>query len=268
MQFSKLLAFAVLAPFCVADTIVNTPGSGSTGTFQAFPSNFGVNGESGTPYWANPSIDGPLRNIGYFLTNTGNTFPAPTPGLTSPKWFGNNDGTAAPSFYFTSTTASAISVSLIYTGDQLEFGWYDITNPANLHALFTTSAPTGSTSSFAPGVGTNYGFYMRYLSTSPGTPFDVFYTQDPLNSSGVGSERAAIGAPHQHFAVFSSDSAGAQPYYIGAEGGWGISGLERQGDYQDFVVKLAAVPEPRSMGLAGLALLTLGGGLKRLRRGR
>lgn len=259
----RLAMTIVVAATAHADTIQNTPGSGSTGSFQPFPTSFAVNGESGNPYWANPSIDGAQRNIAYFLTGVGGPFPATSPGLASPPWFGNPNGSAAASFRFMSAVAmrATVSLPLTFTANAMEIGWYDVANPAVLHQLFTTSSPLGATQTFFPGAGVSYGFYAHYLPGSPGNPIDYYYTQDELDTGTVGSERYYYGT-RQHFAVFAQSLVpNAETYYIGLEDGFGPNGLERQGDFQDIVLQLRPtaldnVPEPASftLGLLSIAL--------------
>jgi len=243
-----ILCGLIISASGLADTI-------ESATWQPFP----TLAEDATPYWDNRSQDGSQKNIGYFLTGLSG-YPN-SPGLTNPQYLGSGGSTAPSSIIFNSTGPNLLTVLLKATSNGLEFGYFNAASPVDTRALFTTATAVGTqltfTSEFA-----RYGYYIHYLpNQGPLIPNDFYKS---VATASVGTEINALGGVHQHFTVFEGiGGAGAGSYVVGAEDRWGVvnppgslSVEELQGDYQDFVVGIAAVaiPEPATMALMAFGL--------------
>ena len=246
----------LMATATFADTIV---GSGSAAFRKWTAADLD---QDGKPYWDNPSLDGPKKNIGYFLTD------APTAPLTLapgalPYWgkayhsAADTGGKADLNFSFLrSALSSTASLKLENAGNENidQFGWYDITRPLVLHPLFLGPDKAPAIQTFTPSA--LYGFY---LSGSEGT----FYTQSSLNPRGD--------TKHQHFVVFQESAVpGVETYWLGIED-LTVHGLKgnkgRAGDYNDMLIRICtAVPEPSTAALALVGLLFMLGLLQRRHR--
>ncbi len=223
-------ALALGAGSVHADTIV---GSGAWQSYTAAQVN-----ENGTPFWDNPSLDGPHMNIGYQL------LPA------TPKYYGNSNGSAVSNESFTRGASAGADVGSLLleiagNADHNEVGWYDTSAPTVLHTIWTgADSPTsGAGESFTPS--TNWGLYLK-------GPGGTFYMNSALNTPADGD---------QHFAIFQlSAASGAEKYEIGVEDlPSGTNCAEGLGDFNDFVFTLqsqpgtgSGVPEPASLSVLGL----------------
>jgi hypothetical protein len=264
LSWSGALA-VIFSVTAFADVISGSAGAG----FQ----NWAVTNlnENGSPFWDNPSMDGPKKNVGFYLTGAPT---APLPGAPGalPYWgeaFNSNTdtgGAADLSFFFQRDSSSSISAILelqvAARSNVNEFGWYNTSDPSTLHALFAGGSVAPTTNNFSPS--TDYGFYLK--SGNAGT----YFTQSSLNSGGD--------TAHQHFAVFRDSSvAGTETYWIGVEDlpANGFAGNENNtGDYNDMLIRisvsdLTTVPEPSTamLVLSG-SLLIVGFTRRRSTRGR
>lgn len=241
-----------------------------TGSWQSAAPN-----QTGTPFWANPSGDGPQCGVGYVLTGSSNATYCSSSlnALTSPlSYFGN--GTAAPTnLYFTANpTGYMVTLDGVFTNAPDQIGWYSTTDPSHtVNWLLSTATTLGVPIFFNPCGGTcDFG-----LVEGPGAVVDTWYSDTSLSSSGA--EYASLGSYHQHFAAFQV-TAGISNYYLGVEDGetnWVVTGTayttqngsvsEGGGDYNDLVLQLQTVPEPATLGFVGLGLMALLGA-RRLRR--
>ena len=229
----------LLITLLAAGPLLATSIVGTTGSWQTFPATLN---EDGTPYWDNQSKDGSQLNIGYYLSGTGGSFPQPSPGIT-PDWWGNSNGTADLGFYFNSLAPIPIALRLEVAGwsGTNQFGWYDTSNSAVLHPIFTGPDSPVMHSIFSPS--NSFGFYL--LAGSGQT----FYTQSSNNTGGEGST--------QHFAAFV-ESLSNSVYWIGVEDQTASErGKECLGDFNDLVIRMSAVavPEPSTWTMLGLGLL-------------
>ena len=243
-----LLAAAILTSAAVAHAgiVVGTAGDG----FQTF----GTPDENGTPFWDNPSLDGPHQNIGYQVLNTyGSVLP----------WWGTSAGGFDPNFHFdrgasSGSVSGALKLEIASYSNANEVGWYDITDPSHTHHVIwtgTDSSSSNASQTFTPSV--DWGLYI----SGPG---GTFYSNSSLNS---------VDTSTQHFAVFATTplagmGSGNEAYYIGAEDLPATTNTyEKPGDYNDFIFTIASVaginnvPEP-----ASLAILVLGAAGLLLRR--
>ncbi len=254
LVWGRVLVVLLALPVTVfADTISGTAGA----AFQSWAST-NLN-QNGTPYWDNPSQDGPNKNVGFFLINAPTAQLAGAPGAL-PYW-GNTfnsatDSGGTPDLNFTFDRTAAFSVAnleleVAQNANINEFGWYNVDDPSVLHPIFLGPDSAPSTDTFSPSA--QYGFYLK---GADGT----YYTQSSLNPSGDTS--------HQHFVIFQGSSTpGAETYWIGIEdlSVSGLNGAEGgSGDYNDMLVHISAevspaVPEPSTVALVlGGFLFVLG----------
>ncbi len=191
-------------------------------------------GVSSNPYWVNQSQDGAAQGLAFKL------------GQYAPLQY-QTSGSAPPNdtpqnFYFNSTPGETIQAQFLLgvTLDNLEFGWYDTSNPGTLNALFTrTGAPNATVISPLSGIvqfspTSQFGFYLKYLNVPLPGPVcaalvtagganvtaqasdcytqapllhtsQVVYTQSSLNTTGANSEAA--------FEAVSTVPGGLAPFH-------------------------------------------------------
>lgn len=229
----------------------------SNGNFQAFPTL--TEGTGNTAYWDNASLDGSHKGIGYFLT--GQSGDATSPNYSSPLWFQGSGQLGSPSaILFNSTGAVTIRVLLHTTLNNIEFGYYDAATPGNTIRLFDTSTSLGTAVTMT--MPSSYGFYIHYLSPTPGVDYFKSSSVNSLSTESIG---------HMHFAAFTP-SANSNTMVLGVEDQYGLHSFatpdEQLGDYNDFVVSVlssttAVAPEPSTYGLIGLGLASVIGWKRR-----
>lgn len=235
----------LMAPVVSADSLDVLKGDSTWRPFQT-PTTVG-----GTAHWNNSSFDEGDNhqhecNIGYWLSGTGGcgtAFNTPSPRITP-----NSLGDATTGFLFTKaagtlsvTVTSHLQVSAYKDTD--EFGWFDLSAPSVLNALFRATNIAGSGATFVPSG--SYGFYLK----SP---------EGTYLSTGVGDTRS-------HFAVFQL--AGNDHYMIGAEDMWNWADR----DFNDLAYDIKVngdntnVPEPATIVLLGSGLVGIGAAVRRRR---
>jgi hypothetical protein len=250
-----------------------------------------------TPFFNNVTSDlGGLGNAGYFLTNTG-AFASTLNPVTPPTGYlgqVSNNSAAALAFDLV-RQATSINVTVLYQdapqtnanqGSILSgttVGIYDASNPANKFQIFgpggiTTGATANNFSTAGiSGTGT-YGFYATVCQ--PGFGLGncyTFYSDTSLNPS-VSNEFSSFvlegpGNVHQHFALFTLASGG---FYLAFENSVsstsfdGVGGPEHYGVFDSFILGIntgaGSVPEPATLSMMGLGLLSLGLMGRRLRK--
>lgn len=241
--FSLMAGMLCLAASGFADTIA----SGS-GTWQPFPTTL-TQGVSNTAYFDNASQDGNQKGVGFFVT--GQSGYPNSPGFVNPPWLGGSGALGMPSsILFNSTGQVKITVLLHSTGNADDFGFFDATQPGNpVTKLFDTNTAVGSSVILTlPGT---YGFYLHYTDPNVGTDYYKSNTAASITTEAPG---------HQHFVVFIPTlSATPQDFVVGTEDGWGTVHPaaaidEKVGDYNDFVIRISAVPEPATFGFIAFGL--------------
>jgi hypothetical protein len=143
--------------------------------------------ESGTPYWAQRSLDGQRMNVGYCLTATGNcaALGAPYNGFQYLAAAGGGQ-------LFNITFAAQGPVTITLLGEiaglasRNTLGWYHTSQPGVLYQLFPGSATTGAIATFTPS-----GTFALYSTNGMGQ----FY-------SSISAFNIHDSGTHQHFAFF------------------------------------------------------------------
>ncbi len=264
-------------------------------SFTSFAFNSGqtipVAGVAGTPFWNNYSPDigtggSNAMNIGYLLTDTGG-FTSTTSVLGGDSVAGmlvGAGGSDPAAFNFTANgDPYTIEVLFSATGlpGDITMGWYNVSTPSILNPIFSnvgeTSAPLPPPTAFSGGTsGSQYGFYATMCYNPPTcTVTATYYTQSAdgtTASLGTVTPFGTIGDPtaFNHFALFNLNSNPGNYVLAFSEAPNG-GGTEQFGDFQDFVVELqdtaaASVPEPATLAIVGLGLVTLGIVRRRSRR--
>ena len=245
-----------------ADTI---SGSGTAG-FQGWAASDLNN--NGKPYWDNKSLDSKNKkqqkqsNVGFYLTDESIVPLDDGPDAALPYWGKagkskkKTGGNADLSFFFqrTEPTDSAVlKLEVDPAADIDEFGWYDITKPAEMHPIFLGPEAPVTTDTFSPSL--QYGLYLKRDDQA------TFYTQSSMNPYKD--------TLHQHFVVFQeSATPGAEVYWIGIENRTRLELKSKEGglgDYNDMLVRISClppvvpVPEPSAavLVLSGISLITM-----------
>jgi len=246
-SFHVALVVAILGSS--GSVFADTISSGSSGVgFQTF----GTPNENGTPFWDQQSMDGSHKNIGYLVNSEY--------GSLLPYW-GKSDGKFDKSFSFTRGASSGdvsglLKIEIAGYHNLNEVGWYEVGNTSNKNTIWSGSDGAGVDALFNPT--TNWGLYI----ISPG---GTFYSESGYNT-GTNDDKK-----NQHFAVFlesplANYGDGYEKYYIGVEDlKLANSGIEKSGDYNDFVFTIQSapevgggdIPEPASLSVLGLGAAAL-----------
>lgn len=249
------LSFACLSTGARADTILGS------GAFQAMnpaqPNTLEESNTSTKPFWDNKSLDsvnGPSGNIGNFITGTGLFQDDPNSPRENLSYYGNRNGSAASNVVFSSSGGPHVATlegGITAWAGSDAFGWYDQTG---LHFLFDNLSASPVVSFDPTG---DYGFFLRNGQSS------YFFVQSEFNIAAQPGEDS-----HQHFSIFSNQPSST--YWIGVEDLPGMQGYERNGDFNDVIVKItapvSATPEPSAVSLFGIGLIALAIGGIKLRR--
>jgi len=292
-----LVVLLTISGMAVADTI-STP-AGNTVVPMLPNSTYAADTSLGnTPFFNNISVDGGgADNAGYFLTNTGafagGTVTAPTGYLTQ----SSNNSLAALAFGLV-RQATSINVSVLYQNapstnlnqgsiqSGTSFGIYDAGTMAKTQIYGAGTIPgqvgAGATAVSTAGIsGTGtYGFYATVCQ--PGFGLGncyTFYSDTNLNPNVTNSGNSFVVEGlfnvHQHFALFTLASGG---FYLAFENSVsssnfdGPSGPEHYGAFNDIIFgintggSVGGVPEPATLSMMGLGLLSLGLMGRRLRK--
>jgi len=242
---------AVLALFCSANSFADVINA-SGGNFYTWTA--GDVNNNGNPFWDQLSADGTQCNIGYWMLGTATPGACVNSGPSSaisPQ--GNKDflgGAASTSnvagFTFT-PSGGPLQITLQVEDSGVSssntFGWYLVSSPGTLHQLFAGSDSPLLTTSFTP-TG-NYGFYLK---RGDGT---TFLTGGVSGIDGI-----------QHLALFANspahptgDGSTVNDYFIAGEDR--LFGENSDFDFNDLVVHVTDVPEPRFLGILGLSAIGL-----------
>ena len=242
------LSFACLSAGALADTIL---GSGAFQSMNPAQTNtFEASNISTKPFWDNKSLDsvnGPSGNIGNFITGTGLFKDDPNSPRENLSYYGNRNGSAVGNATFSNaggTHVATLEGGITAWSNLDEFGWYDVSDPSDLHVLFNnlSAAPVA----FFDPTG-DYGFFLRNGQGN------YVFLQSDLNPANIAGEQS-----HQHFSIFSQDP---YTYWLGAEDLTGMNRVERNGDFNDMIVRItapvSATPEPAAVSLFGIGLMAL-----------
>ncbi len=199
-----------------------------------------ANNPTNNPYWNSLSWDGTNKNVGFCLTGTSNCASPVAPG--NLPYLGQSNGKAFTDFFFNSSggtvTATFDSGIAGYEASD-SIGWYEVSNPTQLHTLFSGVTAAGKTASFTP-TG-EYGLVFTDAAID-----DTFYSNTALGSDST----------YQHFAVFQQAS---NSYFVGAED---LPSSGTDFDYNDMLIQLTSsntsAPEPGAVALVGSGLIGLG----------
>jgi hypothetical protein len=197
---------------------------------------------SGTPFWDGHSGDGATKGVGYILTGTGG-FSTQYISPSSLYYLGNADGSGPAVETFKSlsgiTTTYIASIAAYSTDNSV--GILDETTG-------TTQWLTDGSTLVTINAGDTYAFILTRQSPAPSTFIsDTTYSNGSLSNTD---------GSNQHFAIFSSNSNGTGPFYVGVED-LPYSGSDL--DFNDFVFEMQATPEPASMILFGCGILGVAG---------
>jgi hypothetical protein len=266
MKRILMVVVLALSGSAFADSI-----SSATGSFSPFPGTFTASTPAwvsaqtppetaGSPFWNNPSDDigaggSHMMNIGYVLNDDG--------GLEgTPSVLGSDSVTedlvaasgADPTAFDFISNATADYLSLLFAQSSLDtgnavqgtvFGYYVGSTYTPMYTPVDTSSPTGMTTIDPATPGNSYGFYAT-VCYGPG--MCETYTTGNGNFGNVPGA-----ASWNHFALFLLASGN---YALGFTAADAMVG-ESLGDYNDVVIELQAIPEPRSIGMMVLGLLGL-----------
>jgi hypothetical protein len=236
---SALFIFSVffISTSAFADMIIGSSNSG----WQSWGlSNLNNNGN---PYWDHASWDGTYKNIGYCLTSN-NCGPYSAPPGTIPYW-GMNDGSADPNFYFLGNPSSNDDFTLMlelagYSSTNI-FGWYEIDpntgqKTGNNHPIFSGPDSAGTVKAIT--VSQYYGFFFQVPQTGK-----TYYTQSQYNSDH---------AREQHFSIFKDSNT----FWMGMED---LYFCNTDKDYNDMILRdITPVPEPSTFLLIGAGFIGVG----------
>jgi hypothetical protein len=236
-----LVALLLASPLALADTI--NLGGGSWANIPA------TSNESGTQFWANPSMDGADQNVGYLLPGFGG-FPTGIGGqYLSMDWSATRPRQSRAHGVVNDVTFNSVGGSQTgslllevsaYAGRNALYA-YNVTDPGQRTLLF--SGPAGGGTNVQVNIPyTQYGF----LLIGPG---GTFYSG---NGPGAVSSDAT-----SNFAFFQ-DPAQPGVWWMGIEDlTTCATGIERLGDYNDMIVKIntSPVPIPPTALLLGSGLL-------------
>ena len=223
-----LVALLLASPLALADTI--NLGGGSWANMPA------TSNEGGTPFWAEPSMDGAHQNVGFLLPGLGG-FPTGTGG----QYLSIGGGVVNNVTFNSAGSGQTESLLLEVAGNAGSnvLYAYNVANPSQRTLLF--SGPAGAGTNVQVNIPfAQYGF----LLIGPG---GTFYSG---NGAGAVSSDAT-----SNFAFFQ-DPAHPGLWWMGIEDlTTCATGIEGWGDYQDMILKVSAVPIPPTALLLGSGLL-------------
>jgi len=301
VNMKKLLAVLLtISGMALADTI-STPAANTIVPMLPNSTYAADTSLGNTPFFNNMSVDGGgADNAGYFLTNTG-AFAGTLSPVTPPTgYLGQvaNNSAAALAFDLV-RQATSINVSVLYQNapqtnlnqgsiqSGTSFGIYDvgtlaktqIYGPGTIPGQVGAAATTVSTAGIS-GTGA-YGFYATVCQPAEGLGnCYTFYSDTSLNPNVTNQFSSFVvegpsGTVHQHFALFTLASGG---FYLAFENSVssnsfdGTGGPEHYGAFNDIIFSIntggggGGVPEPATLSMMGLGLLSLGLMGRRLRK--
>jgi hypothetical protein len=254
VQLACIVGLTLLSQNVKADTLVGPGGAFRPWTATAVLGTTANPKNNGFPYWNNLSGDGPTDNIGWCMVGTGGCIIASPPGAIAA--YITATGGSVQNMIF-QNNGIPVSVSLLgLLTNQLGgtngydlFGWYEINANGSIGkttVLWNSgTAAVGANAVFTPAG--NYGLFLENIQGNGQA--DYFWFMNSSQNSSAGSV-AATADSRQHFAVFSGTPG---QFLVGID-----DTNNGDGDFNDMILKVTNVPEPRALFLLSVGLL-LGG---------
>jgi hypothetical protein len=256
VELASLIGLTLLSQNLKADTLVGPGGAFQPWTAAVLGPVASPTYTSSThpgPYWNNFSGDGPTANIGWCLTGgSKECVIASAPGAIN--YYATATSNAVQNMSF-QNNKTPVTVSLVgQLTNQLGtsanpgynvFGWYQINADGSIGALTSLwnskTGAVGQSATFTP-TG-SYGLFMENIQGNGSA--DYFWFMNATQDTSTGATANPVDSS-QHFAVFSGTPG---DFFIGVD-----DTNNGNLDYNNMIIELVNVPEPRTFALFGISL--------------